>query len=197
MHTHTAVMFAAIKPSVPHAANPPIIALHPTPQPAVALSGGMMHVYMHNSSRTTPLDLTPFPCAVRAASSEQQEVHVLLQCSSSSNFALQQSVTAASVVVPCPLRDGNSSSSDGTAWIQLLQQWDADRLFNPPPPPDSLLDTPAASTGALSVTGMLQWSVCSAAAGGGGTGGTLVSFVLERPEASMCACCCMLVACGV
>ena len=198
METQSAVLFAGVKPTVPYSAHPPIIALHPTPQPAVALSGGVVSVYVHNSSSNSsssssstgnPLDLSRFPCAVRAAGATQQEVHVLLRCSNRSNFALQPSVTANDVVVPCPLRDGNSSSSsssNGAAWIQFLQLWDAENLFNTPPPPDTYLDTPASSTGASSITGVVSWSVCSAAAAGGGSSaGTLMSLVMERPESSM------------
>ncbi len=193
METHSPVKFsglgfkscqACVTPTSP-SAHHPIISMHPSPQPASSLSGGILSVYVH-SNTTTPPDLSRFPNAVRAAASTQQEVHVLLQCRSHNNVALLPN----DAVISCPIRDGNSSSGNsvyGGAWIQLLQLWDAEKLFYPLPPPDSILETLAMSTGvaSASVTGVLSWSVTSAAASGADSAATLMSIVLERPESSM------------
>lgn len=194
METHSPVKFSGLEfntcqscvtPTSP-SAHHPIISMHPSPQPASSLSGGILSVYVH-SNTTTPPYLSRFPNAVRAAASTQQEVHVLLQCRSHhNNVALLPN----DAVISCPIRDGNSSSSNSVnagAWIQLLQLWDAEKLFHPLPPPDSILETLAVSTGvaSASVTGVLSWSITSAAASVAGSAATLMSIVLERPESSM------------
>lgn len=193
METHSAVKFsglafkscqACVTPTS-SSAHHPIISIHPSPQPASPLSGGFLSVYVLSNATTLP-DLSRFPNAVRATASTQQEVHVLLQCSSQNTVSLLPN----NVVISCPIRDGNSRSGDSVnegAWIQLLQLWDAEKLFHPLPPPDSILETPGVSTGvsSASVTGVFSWSVTNAAASGADSAATLMSIVLERPESSM------------
>ena len=147
-----------------------------------------MSVYVHSNS-TSPVNLNRFPNAVRAdnANAAQQEVHVLLQCRRQNNFVLLPSVTQSDVIVPCPVRDGSSSNSSDGAWIQLLQLWDSERFFHPLPFPDAVLEASGATASAAGVpaSGVLSWSVTSAAASGTDSAATLMSVVLERPESSL------------
>lgn len=190
METHSAVMFSGLGFSscqvcgapTSYFSHQPIVSLHPSPQPTKMLSGNVVSLYVHTGSAISPSDLSRFPNAVRASGPTQQEVHVMLQCSSANNFVLLPSVTSNEVIMPCPILDGNSSSSNG-AWIQILQFWDAEKFFYPTFPPNSFLETPAASS--VSSTGVVSWSVTGAAASGANSAATLVSVVLERPEASM------------
>ncbi len=198
METHSAVMFSGLGflscqvcgAPASFFSHQPIISLHPSPQLAKSYSGSAVSVYVHSNNSISPIDLSRFPNAARAASATQQEVHILLQCSTANNVVLMPSVTANQLVIPCPVRDGSSSCSSNNnisdcASIQLLQLWDAEKFFHPLFAPNSILETPAASVAAA--TGVLSWSVTSAAAAGAHSAATLISVVLERPESSMYA----------
>jgi hypothetical protein len=193
METHSAVMFSGLRASsCAVCGSPPsdvsllpIFALHPATQTASSRSGAAAIVYVHSVNSNNSIDLSRFPKAARATVASQQEVHILLQCRSHSSFDMLPALTSNNVVIPCPLLDGSSSSSSSSdgAWIEVLQLWDAERLFHPALPKNSVLGTPAA-TGAASLT-VASWSVVSAAADATHGAATLMSVVLDRPEASM------------